>query len=63
MADVLKKVPVREQDPKVRATNFEEVCLDIIKKKQWKKQPDVSTVRMQNVFRDVLYLSIFLHLS
>ena len=27
MADVLKKVPVREQDPKVRAANFEEVCL------------------------------------
>ena len=27
MADVLKKVPVREQDPKVRATNFNEVCL------------------------------------
>ena len=27
MADVLKKVPVAEQDPKVRATNFEEVCL------------------------------------
>ena len=26
MGDVLKKVPVREQDPKVRATNFEEVC-------------------------------------
>ena len=26
MADILKKVPVREQDPKVRATNFEEVC-------------------------------------
>ena len=25
--DVLKKVPVREQDPKVRAINFEEVCL------------------------------------
>ena len=25
--DVLKRVPVREQDPKVRATNFEEVCL------------------------------------
>ena len=24
--DVLHKVPVREQDPKVRATNFEEVC-------------------------------------
>ena len=27
MGDVFKKVPVREQDPKVRATNFEEVCL------------------------------------
>lgn len=27
MADMLKKVPVREQEPKVRATNFEEVCL------------------------------------
>ncbi len=25
--DVLKKIPVREQDPQVRATNFEEVCL------------------------------------
>ena len=24
--DVLKRIPVREQDPKVRATNFEEVC-------------------------------------
>lgn len=24
--DVLKKIPVREQDPKVRAGNFEEVC-------------------------------------
>ena len=27
MADVFKKVPVREQAPKVRATNFDEVCL------------------------------------
>ncbi len=25
--DVMKKVPVREQDPKKRATNFDEVCL------------------------------------
>jgi len=24
--DKMKKVPVREQDPKIRATNFEEVC-------------------------------------
>ena len=27
MADVLKRVPVREQDPAERAKNFEEVCL------------------------------------
>ena len=27
MANVLNKVSLREQDPKVRATNFEEVCL------------------------------------
>lgn len=26
MADMMKKVPVREQEPQVRATNFEEVC-------------------------------------
>ena len=26
MADMLKRVPVREQDAKERATNFEEVC-------------------------------------
>ena len=25
--DVMKKIPVREQDSQVRATNFEEVCL------------------------------------
>ena len=25
--DVMKRVPVTEQEPKVRATNFEEVCL------------------------------------
>ena len=25
--DILKKVPVRDQNPKVRATNFDEVCL------------------------------------
>jgi glutamate synthase (NADPH/NADH) small chain len=27
MADALKRTPVREQEPKVRATNFDEVCL------------------------------------
>ena len=27
MANKIPRVPVREQDPAVRATNFEEVCL------------------------------------
>ena len=27
MGDVFTRIPVREQDPKVRATNFDEVCL------------------------------------
>lgn len=27
MADILKRVPVREQNPAVRAHNFDEVCL------------------------------------
>ena len=27
VTDMFKRVPVREQEPKVRATNFEEVCL------------------------------------
>ena len=40
MADMMKKVPVREQEPKVRATNFEEVCLGY-NKRQWKRQRDV----------------------
>ena len=57
MADVLKKVPVREQAPKVRATNFEEVCLGY-KKRQWKKQTDALAVRKQNVWKDARYLSI-----
>ena len=29
--DVLKKVPVSEQDPQIRATNFDEVCLGYTK--------------------------------
>ena len=27
MSDILKRVPVQEQDAKVRATNFNEACL------------------------------------
>ena len=35
MADVLKKVPVREQAPKVRATNFEEVSFFYFMNEAW----------------------------
>ncbi|MEI3283497.1 MAG: hypothetical protein V8R61_12885 [Enterocloster sp.] len=37
--DVLKRVPVREQDSKVRATNFEEVCLGYNQEEARKKRP------------------------
>lgn len=47
--DVLKKTPVREQDAKVRATNFERSALAIMEKKQKKKRADVSTARMPSV--------------
>ena len=32
MADMMKRVPVAEQEPKVRANNFEEVCLGYTEK-------------------------------
>lgn len=37
MMDVQKKIPVREQEPKVRATNFEEVCLGYDKEEAMKE--------------------------
>ena len=44
MADarMLKKVPVREQDPKVRATNFEEVCLGYNKEEAMEEAQQMS---------------------
>ena len=38
--DVLTKIPVKEQDAKVRATNFDEVCLgyeleEAMKEAEW----------------------------
>lgn len=35
--DKMKRIPVREQDPKVRATNFEEVCLGYNKEEAMKE--------------------------
>ena len=59
MAKGMVRVPVREQDPKERATNFEEVCLGYNQEEAMEKLLVALTVKMQNVFRDVLYLSIF----
>ena len=41
MADVLKKVPVREQDQRFELQTLKKYVMDIIKKKQWKRQQDV----------------------
>ena len=63
MADMMKKVPVREQDPKVRATNFEEVCLGYNKEEAMEEATRCLNCKMQNVSRVVLYPSTFRHLS
>ena len=47
-AKMLKKVPVREQDPKVRATNFEEVCLGYNQEEAMEKLRDVWAARNLN---------------
>ncbi len=47
-AKMLNKVPVREQDPKVRATTLKKFVLDIIRKKQWKRHRDVWAVKNRN---------------
>ena len=46
MGDVLKKVPVREQAPKVRATNFDEVCLGYNKEEAMEEASRCLTCKM-----------------
>ena len=60
MADVLKKVPVREQEPKVRATNFEEVCYGYNKEEAMEEATRCLNCKNARCIRDVLYPSIFL---
>ena len=48
MANKIPRVPVREQDPQIRATNFEEVCygydLDMTQKEiRYAAIPDLRT--------------------
>ena len=52
--DVLKKVPVREQDAAARAKILTRYVLDIIKKKRSRKRRAASTAKTQSVFRAVL---------
>ena len=48
--DVLKRIPVREQDAKERATNFKEVCLGYNKRRSnGRGLPAALTVKMHSV--------------
>ena len=62
MADVLKKVPVREQDPKVRATNFEEVCLGYNQEEAMEEAQRCLGCKKPKCVKAVLYPLIFLDL-
>lgn len=43
--DVLKRIPVREQDAKERATNFKEVCLGYNKEEAMEEASAALTVK------------------
>ena len=62
MADVLKKVPVREQDAKVRATNFEEVCLGYNMEEAMEEASRCLNCKNAKCIQAVRFLLIFLHL-
>ena len=47
--DVLTRVPVREQEPAVRATNFEEVCLGYNEEEAMAEAARCLTVKMHSV--------------
>ena len=46
----LTKVPVPEQDAKVRSRNFEEVCLGYTKEQAMGRPPAASTARISPVW-------------
>lgn len=47
--DVLNRVPVQEQNLRFVQRILKKYVTDIMKKKQWQKQQDVSAVRMHSV--------------
>ena len=57
--DVLKKVPVREQDPQVRAKNFDEVCLGYNKEEAMEEASRCINCKNAQCVRDALYRLIF----
>ena len=57
--DVLKKIPVREQDQRRGQRILRKYVWDITRKKLRKKLPAALTVRMQNVSRDARLPSIY----
>ena len=59
---VLNRVPVREQDPKVRATNFDEVCLGYNMEEAMEEASRCINCKNAKCIQDVQYLSIFRHL-
>ena len=61
MAKGLNRVPVREQEPKVRATNFDEVCLGYNKDEAVEEAQRCLAVKMQNVSQDARLISTFRH--
>ena len=60
--DVLKRVPVREQDPKVRATNFEEVCLGYNQEEAQEEATRCLNCKNAQCVKAVLYPLTFLNL-
>lgn len=61
--DVLKKVPVKEQEPNVRNKNFEEVCLGYTKEEAMEEATRCLNCKNARCIEDAQYLSISQHLS
>ena len=51
--DVLNKIPVREQEPKERAHNFEEVCLGYNEEEAKCEASRCINCKMHSALRDV----------
>ncbi len=61
--DMMKKVPVREQDPKVRATNFKEVCLGYNMEEAVAESERCLNCKNAKCIADARFPSIFRRLS